>query len=342
MKLKALLLLTMLLGVKQTVCSQSTLAPYLNSTGSETLRVYSNMSCLPNATYYGPQEFIETGVLSVLGDPKVEDADEDGVSDFYDLCPSTPSNSMVTTSGCPVFSLPPDSFQLKVTDATCPSAQNGSIEVSTNLTTDSYNIEINGETYQLDPAQQNSLLIDQLGSENYMVCISPKSVPDYTRCYTVTLGAPSPLSVVPTTSWETRTMSLALNGGGPYQITHNNQTYSTTAEKIDLALEPGRNTISVKAASDCQGTFATELFVSEKVRLFPNPASDFVTLYLGGSDPKVTLTLTDLDGRKLIHKTYEIAENRELRVTLDGLSTGLYVLRLSSDSLRSEHKLIKQ
>jgi hypothetical protein len=67
-----------------------------------------------------------------------------------------------------------------------------------------------------------------------------------------------------------------------------------------------------------------------------------VTLYLGGSDPKVTLTLTDLDGRKLINKTYEIPENRELRVALDGLSTGLYVLRLSSDSLRSEHKLIKQ
>lgn len=57
---------------------------------------------------------------------------------------------------------------------------------------------------------------------------------------------------------------------------------------------------------------------------------------------QTTLTLTDLDGQKLIHKTYEIPENRELRVTLDGLSTGLYVLRLSSDSLRSEHKLIKQ
>jgi hypothetical protein len=297
---------------------------------------------MPSTTYYESEAFTETGILAQLGDPKVEDADNDGVSDFYDLCDSTPANSVVSASGCPVFSLPPDSFQLRVTQPTCEGVSNGAIEIATNRENEVYTISIDDQTHTLDTAQQNELQLNELETGTYTVCISPQEIPDYQRCYTVAITDPEPLSVSGITNWAEKTLDLQLQGNGPFRITHNKKSFSSPSSSVILNLESGRNAITVKGASDCQGSYSTELFVSEEVRLFPNPTKAFVTLYAGGSDPIVTLTLTDLEGRELMKELFDVPENRELQVRLDHLPQGLYLVSLTSEHIRSLHKLIKQ
>ncbi|MDX1830379.1 MAG: alpha-amylase family glycosyl hydrolase, partial [Lutibacter sp.] len=85
-------------------------------------------------------------LLDPRGGTSADDSDGDGVVDTNDLCPNTPAGTTVTTSGCPIFSLPTDNFNIQVTSETCPDKNNGQIFITTNETHD-YVATINGTDY---------------------------------------------------------------------------------------------------------------------------------------------------------------------------------------------------
>ncbi|MFN3530394.1 MAG: T9SS type A sorting domain-containing protein [Bacteroidia bacterium] len=76
------------------------------------------------------------------------------------------------------------------------------------------------------------------------------------------------------------------------------------------------------------------------VRVFPNPASDFVHLVMEETDWQLC-QIRDMQGRLLRTEALEPARN-EVRISLEGLPSGVYLVEVRRLSGSSVHKLIKQ
>ena len=76
----------------------------------------------------------------------------------------------------------------------------------------------------------------------------------------------------------------------------------------------------------------TGLFDSEKfqVRLFPNPAIDYINLYFDHQEKGRTVDLTSMTGRKIMNMT---AEQKEAQVNIQHVERGIYLLRVKQDGV---------
>ena len=81
-----------------------------------------------------------------------------------------------------------------------------------------------------------------------------------------------------------------------------------------------------------------------QIRIYPNPASDKV--YINFTHPlnePLNLELYDLAGKQLEQATRSLSKGiQSMSLNLDGLASGLYMLKLSNQSELKTKKLIKQ
>jgi hypothetical protein len=285
--------------------------------------------------------FIEKGFLSLIGDSMLEDADLDGVSNFYDECVATPIDSTVDVNGCETFTLPPDSFQIKVTHNSCPESEEGIISISTSLNDLDFEVLFNDLSHDWISPSTEPIQFTSLESNTYSLCLIPKSNPSYHRCYEISIINPAPLEVQSFTNWDAKTVLIQLSGEPPFIIKHNESSIQTSEKFYQLNLAKGVNKISVTPSSECQGSFDSELFLSEDVRIFPNPIRDIANIYVGGSDTKIQLTLKDLNSQRIESKAFEIPSNRIIQLPVSHLKTGMYFIELKSLKVQKELKLIK-
>ncbi|MFM1888407.1 MAG: hypothetical protein RL501_694, partial [Bacteroidota bacterium] len=75
---------------------------------------------------------------------------------------------------------------------------------------------------------------------------------------------------------------------------------------------------------------------------YPNPTSDWVQLYVGGTDEKVDVALYDLAGNTVMSKSQNVPQNRVFDIDLSGLPSGIYVVSLSGNTVSSQIKIIKE
>ena len=333
--------LALTLLVFKGVFAQSIISPYLNFQSQDAVLFYSNLSMLQNETSYEEIHFIEKGFLSLIGDSMLEDADLDGVSNFYDECVATPIESTVDVNGCETFTLPPDSFQIKVTHNSCPESEEGIISISTSLNEFDFEVRLNGLSHDWLAPSTEPIEFTSLESNTYSLCLIPKSNPSYHRCYEISIRNPAPLEVQSFTNWDAKTVLLQLRGEPPFTVNHNENSIQTSEKFYQLNLVKGVNKIAVTPSSECQGSFDSELFLSDDVRIFPNPTKDIANIYVGGSDTKVQLTIRDLNSQRIESKTLEIPSNRIIQLPVNQLKTGMYILELKADEVQKELKIIK-
>ncbi|MCF6357361.1 MAG: T9SS type A sorting domain-containing protein [Draconibacterium sp.] len=84
-------------------------------------------------------------------------------------------------------------------------------------------------------------------------------------------------------------------------------------------------------------TIATELN-GASIRIYPNPASDFVTIDIQQISNPVQFELFDIQGHEIMSREIMNTEN----INLKGISEGLYFYNLSSGKEKVSGKLIKQ
>ncbi|MGV6832780.1 MAG: alpha-amylase family glycosyl hydrolase, partial [bacterium] len=85
-------------------------------------------------------------LLDPRGGTANDDSDGDGVTDNVDSCPNTLTGQAVDNTGCAIFSLPFDNFDIAVTSETCPNKNNGQIVISATAAYN-YTATINGTDY---------------------------------------------------------------------------------------------------------------------------------------------------------------------------------------------------
>lgn len=68
--------------------------------------------------------------------------------------------------------------------------------------------------------------------------------------------------------------------------------------------------------------------------LYPKPFEDKLTIFLGGSNGKLVVTLTDMVGKQYYQKEHQILEGQEkLEINLSALKlkAGIHLLKLQTD-----------
>jgi hypothetical protein len=242
-----------------------------------------------------------------------------------------------------VFNLPADTFSVIVTSATCVDSDNGIISIEANNTAYIYDVTIaGGDPIELSEANAYSFEVTGLLPGTYEVCITVQGNDAYQQCYSVQVETPEPLSASSKVNYEEKSVSLSLSGSKEYIVSVNGKQRVTEDSEITLDLEPGMNYIEVRTELECQGTYFEQIFVSESVRVYPNPTVDWAQVYVGGTDKKVSMNLVDLNGTLLQQQSMDVPATREIEVNLSGYPVGVYVIQLEGKTVKTSIKVIKK
>jgi len=276
-----------------------------------------------------------------------DDSDGDGLMDSEDACPNSTFGAMIDVTGCEVFTLPKNNFNLRAAAATCSGSNNGAIEVSAldddytyTATITKSGTQVSQQTLSQSAGMTKS--ISALGTGSYQVCFTVEGQTGYSQCFSINIAEPPALGASASVDRSARLVTLNLSGSDKYYITHNGTTTTTDKQLVTIALRSGSNTLEVNTDLGCQGTFFEEVFVSEEVILYPNPTQGMIQVYVAGVDQSVSAVLRDLSGNTRIQQEMSVPQNRVIELDLTQLPTGVYVLMLSGETVRTTEKIIKE
>ena len=270
------------------------------------------------------------------------DDDNDGVPNSLDLCVNTPINTVVDVTGCPVFTLPSTNFNVLSTGESCISGNDGSIEINAEIELD-YTATLTGSMGAVANSFLTTTSFTNLTAGNYTLCFTVQGQPDYENCFNVNISEPEALSVDSKVSTAKSEVSLDLSGGKMYYIELNNNNYQTSESKITLPLSQIENKISVRTDKDCQGIYEETIMLSSKVIIYPNPiSSGELSIFLGNNVlNNVQLSLYTINGVEVFNKPYSTINN-EVKLDIDTLPNGSYILNIKTEKSLLNYKIIKR
>ena len=165
---------------------------------------------------------------------------------------------------------------------------------------------------------------------------------NYKQCFNVVITEPQDLSVTATVDDDDDYVNFKFGGSDQYYINLNNDIITTDQSDYRLKLRKGLNFIKVTGDKTCQGSYEKTVFNSEDIVLSPNPTTSKSTLYVGGEDNDVSLSMFDNAGRLLWVKNKKVNSSRSLDVIVSNLKSGTYYLKVESKTVRKTAKLIKK
>ena len=279
------------------------------------------------------------------------DYDNDGIKNDLDNCPNTANPNQEDFDEddigdvCDPNPIPSDTLTIEYTDETCRSSDDGTLKVAIKGDL-KFTIAVTGgpsdfsHTPELIDGTNWSLI--NLKSGLYKVCLTTESFPNLNQCFDANIEQPQDLAVLTSISRENRRASLDLSGGTKYNIILNGNLITTYDDYIDLSLSSGINTIKVTTNLECQGVFEETIFISEDILLSPNPANASSKLWVGGFDENVNITLFDITGRIIWTRNDKVPYSRSLNVPFSNVKSGLYILKVDSETIKKSIKVIKE
>jgi len=271
------------------------------------------------------------------------DDDNDGVADINDNCPDTPEGSVVDLNGCVLFTLAANNYSIKSVSASCVGSNNGKIEVSAEDTSYTYQVNISGidTTYSLSADNNHSLIIEDLEVGVYTINFTIDSQEGYIQSFETTITEPAPLQGKAQVDYFSKTAKLKLSGSEVYYIEVNGQMMASNTNDFSAPLKPGKNIIKVTTPLDCQGIYEEVLFMSEKLRYFPNPVQNELNITVPGTDSEINIEIFTDGGANLYRGTHSINGSRTIQLPMSRYKSGLYIVTCSGKTVNESFKIIK-
>jgi len=271
------------------------------------------------------------------------DSDNDGVADINDNCPDTPEGSVVDLNGCVLFTLAANNYSVKTVSASCIGSNNGKIEVSAQDTSYTYQVNISGvdSTYSLSSDNNHSLVIEDLEVGPYTINFTIDSQEGYIQSFETSITEPAPLQGKAQVDYFSKTAKLKLSGSEVYYIEVNGQMMASNTNDFSAPLKPGKNIIKVTTPLDCQGVYEEVLFMSEKLRYFPNPVQNELNITVPGTDSEINIEIFTDGGANLYRGTHSINGSRTIQLPMSRYKSGLYIVTGSGKTVNESFKIIK-
>jgi hypothetical protein len=247
----------------------------------------------------------------------------------------TLSSAMVVKT---VFVLPTNNYQLNVQGETCRTSDNGRVNITAvqNL---SYTATISraGQTVRSINFSSNGELTG-LSAGSYTLCITVAGQSEYKQCYDFTITEPQDLSVYSEVNLVTNTVELSMSGSDSYTINLNGKNYTSNSPRMSLALSAGLNKITVQAAQACQGVYTEEIYVDERVELYPNPFTGTLNIKIENQENK-ELNIKVLNGSgTIVYQAKQRVNNHLISLDLSQLESGYYFVVIGKQT----YKVIKK
>lgn len=272
------------------------------------------------------------------------DQDNDGVPNINDVCNNTAPGAAVNLEGCEIFSLPYTNYTIMTRSASCIGAKNGVLEVRVTDTNHVYHLEVPelNTTMTINGAETNKFLLNALDVGVYTLHFTVEGKQDYKQTFEAKISEPLPLSAYSKVDKDNKSIGLYLSGAAAYTVEINGEAEETSNAYYQAALRPGLNTIRVFTALDCQGVYNEEVFISETVRLYPNPFESELNVGIPGSDREALIELFTSSGQKVYHQIHTIPYSRILKLQLASLTRDIYVVKVNGKTVNQTLKIVKR
>ncbi|WP_111683809.1 T9SS type A sorting domain-containing protein [Winogradskyella tangerina] len=269
-----------------------------------------------------------------------DDADNDGIPNEDDLCPNTPFGATVDLFGCAIVNLPPDNFTVSITGETCLNSNNGMITIAAQEVYN-YTATLTGEGFNQQFNFSNDIDILNLLAGTYTMCITIAEWPDYEICYTIIITEQNPLEVFAGRMADTNQISVDLSGNTKYHVEFNGELLTTYNSSLQFELVQGENILKVSTDLECQGTFEKRFIYAQDFLIYPNPFNESFKIYNGILDDDVSVEIYSALGQLMVSKKLK---NRGLEMAVDtkSLPSGIYLVKLKSETSTSFQKIIKR
>jgi hypothetical protein len=106
-------------------------------------------------------------------------------------------------------------------------------------------------------------------------------------------------------------------------------------------LKPGINKIRISTPLECQGIYEEEIFVSENVTFYPNPATDVLNIQMAGTNTDFQVMLYNTSGTLVYSEFHVLDIKREIKVSLRNLKAGIYIVNVKGKTISKNFKIIK-
>ncbi len=280
--------------------------------------------------------------LSIAGEQYV-DTDNDGVADINDNCPDTPEGSVVDLNGCVLFSLPANNYSVKTVSASCIGSNNGKISLSAEDTSHAYQVNVSGieNTFSLSSDNEHSIVLEDLEVGVYTINISIAAQEGYLQSFEAKVTEPDPLQGKTQIDYFSKSAQLQLKGSEVYYIEVNGVMMAAHSNLFTVPLRAGKNTIKVTTPLDCQGVYEEVLFMSEKLRYFPNPVDSELNITIPGTDSEIAIEVFSDGGANLYRGTHSIGASRTIQLSMSRFKSGLYIVTGTGKTVNESFKVIK-
>ncbi|AIZ42898.1 thrombospondin type 3 repeat-containing protein [Cellulophaga baltica] len=268
------------------------------------------------------------------------DDDVDGVMNNLDICPETLPIYEVDNNGCPVlFELPSDNFTIEVTGVSCVGKNNGKLSILAEEPFN-YTATIDGDEYTFS----SKLLIQNLYSGSYNLCITIEGELDFQRCFNLIVESASEISGKSTTSVFNDKVSELIeidSGTPPYIVSLNDKDIMTTSSLVFNVDVSYGDTLKVSSKFECEGVLEKDIVTGSELLVYPNPTMDLVNILIAEKNVSdVVLKLFDSQQRLLSSKKHNIS-NGKVQISIADKPSGVYFIKLELHSPLM-FKIIKQ
>jgi|GEM_PF-1053892 len=258
------------------------------------------------------------------------DDDKDGVMNDRDSCPETLPIYNVDANGCPIiFDLPSNNFNIESIGVTCVGKNNGQLLITAN---EGYNYiaRINNDEYSFT----SELIVQNLYAGRYDLCITIPDQPDFIKCFGFEIADASEVSGKSSSTVSNQKLVETIeisSGTAPYTVfVNNNEKLVTMASSFSIEVDHG-DIIKVVSKFPCEGVYETTPSLGVGISFAPNPTDDDVFVHLPYAEiSNVQVSLYN-SNMQLVKSEVSDLENYSLKVSLQGLPTGIYYVKLTMD-----------
>ena len=86
---------------------------------------------------------------------------------------------------------------------------------------------------------------------------------------------------------------------------------------------------------------STETVVKQKIKVFPNPATNVVNILGLKNSSRATITISDISGNIALQHQWSI-RNNAVSIPVPNLNAGIYVVRIESEEQQIQTKFYKR
>ena len=277
----------------------------------------------PNTPNTDQADTDNDGIGDVCDTTPNGDDDNDGVDNLIDQCPDTPEGATVDATGCSIFSLPSNSFDIEVISETCPDKDNGQLLIQT---TEPYNYTttISGTDYNFT----TDLTVTDLAPGIHSFCITVTGE-SYEQCYTVEVLEGTTVSGKSSVTSGKASVEIA-QGTAPFTIYVNGTAlFKTSSPLFTIDVKHG-DIVEVKTAVSCEGTYSKTIALLDEIVAYPNPTNGSFEISLPVSEKEVTIALYTIQSQLISIKTYPVIYGK-VQLSIENQPTGLYIAKVHLD-----------